>query len=65
MIRDGAGFELLERIGSQNEQVIGEVFRSDARRELTISLFKNDMPVDVIEKMIAEAKADLLPFLDD
>jgi hypothetical protein len=60
IIRDGAGLELFE--GSEQ---IGEFFRSDARRELTLSLYKQDLPVEVVEKLIQDAKSELLPYLQD
>jgi len=54
--RDGMGLEL-----HSGSHAVVEVFYSDATREFTISLFEQDLPLEVIEQLISAAKAVLLP----
>jgi hypothetical protein len=58
--RDGLGLELWE-----GKEQIAEIFRSDREQQLKISLWKQDLPVELIEKLIADAKHRLLPFRTD
>ena len=58
--RDGLGLELWH-----SGQQVGEIFRSDEHRSMTISLWKEDLPLDVIERFVANAKDRLLPYSDD
>ncbi len=59
-LRDGLGLELW-----RDEEQVGEVFRSDEHKLMTITLWKKDLPLEVIERFIADAKDRLLPFSDD
>ena len=54
--RDGMGLEL--HLGSR---VVAEVFYSDATGDFTVSLFEQGLPLPLIERLIAEARVDLLP----
>lgn len=54
VIRDGIGVELLS-----GDQVVAEVFRCDADRSLIITTFGNDLPLIVIEQLIAVAREKL------
>ena len=54
--RDGMGLEL--DLGSR---AVAEVFYSDATGDFTVSLFEQSLPLPVIERLIAEARVDLLP----
>jgi hypothetical protein len=58
--RDGLGLELWK----DGEQ-LGEIFRSDEHRSMTISLWKQYLPLEVIERFIADARDRLLPYSDD
>ncbi|ATC64439.1 hypothetical protein CMV30_11005 [Nibricoccus aquaticus] len=57
--RDGLGAELL-----CDQEVIAEVFRSDAERTLIITTFGNDIPLVVIEEFISYARERLEKFED-
>ncbi len=61
VIRDGLGLELLDRRG----RVVAEVFRCDADHSLTVSTFGGDIPVVVLERLLAAARQRLDPFEDD
>ena len=54
--RDGRYLELIE-LESGDE--VAEVFYADEEKKMTISIFKGDMPLEVIEALIAKAKLDL------
>ena len=60
VIRDGLGMELLD----EENNVLAEVFRCDADNSLTISLFRDELPLCAIEALIALARARLEPFED-
>ena len=57
LIRDGLGVELWEE-----EEHVGEVFRSDREQIVTVTLWKENVPLDVVDDWIAYAKDRLLPF---
>lgn len=59
VIRDGIGVELLS-----GDQVVAEVFRCDTDRSLIITTFGNDLPLIVIEQLIAVAREKLQAFDD-
>ena len=54
--RDGLGLELWE-----GDEQVAEIFRWDGKRELTISIWKQDLPLETIEGFIADARNRLLP----
>ena len=56
--RDGMYLELID-IGTGDE--VAEVFYSDVTQEMTVSLYKTDLPLEVIELLIAKAKLELPP----
>jgi hypothetical protein len=56
LTRDGMGLEL-----QRDGQVVAEVFYVDASGEFTISLFEEGLPLPIIEQLIAEARATLMP----
>jgi hypothetical protein len=56
--RDGMFLELIdERTGEE----IAEVFHSDANGEMTVSCYRQGLPLDLLEQLIAMAKADFPP----
>ena len=58
--RDGLGLELWN-----DEEEVAEVFRSDKLQTLTVSVWQENVPLELIEDLIVEAKQRLLPFHDD
>ena len=59
-LRDGLGLQLWK-----GDEQCGEVFRSDEHRTMTINLWTKDLPLEVVERLIADAKDRLLPYSDD
>ena len=55
--RDGLGLELWD-----GDDHVAEIFRSDRERTLAISLWREDIPLEIIEEFIADARRRLLPF---
>jgi hypothetical protein len=47
IVRDGLGLELL----GEPDRVAAEVFRSDADHKVTVRLFEDDIPDDVLEEL--------------
>ena len=60
VIRDGLGVELLDESGN----VVAEVFRSDALKTVTVSVFVDGLPLVWVEKLLAAAR-DRLGEFDD
>ncbi|ADJ64956.1 hypothetical protein G5B88_17575 [Herbaspirillum seropedicae] len=60
VIRDGLGVELVDPIG----KVLAEVFRCDADHSLTVSLFIDELPFSLIEKLVLMARTELGVFED-
>jgi hypothetical protein len=60
VIRDGVGIELLDR----KDEVVAEVFRSDAAHSVIVNTFNNDIPLGIIETYINLAKDWLGSFED-
>lgn len=60
VIRGGVGVELLDPAND----VIAEVFRSDANHTVTLSTFGNDVPLAAIEQLTLRARVALDPFED-
>jgi hypothetical protein len=56
--RDGMYLELIDE--STGDEV-AEVFYSDATHEMTISVFRPELPLRVVESLIERAKHDLPP----
>lgn len=56
IIRDGMYLELSEEGGKQR---IAEVFFSDERDEFILNTFGNDVPLEAIEWLAAEARLSL------
>jgi hypothetical protein len=56
--RDGMFLELMD---SETARVVAEVFFSDTTQKMTLSIFQADLPLDVVELLIARAKLDLPP----
>jgi hypothetical protein len=56
--RDGMYLELIDQ--STGDEV-AEVFYSDATHEMTISVFRPELPLRVVEALIERAKHDLPP----
>jgi len=56
--RDGMYLELIDE--STGDEV-AEVFYSDTTHEMTISVFKPELPLRVVELLIERAKHDLPP----
>jgi hypothetical protein len=57
--RDGLGVELLA-----GEEVVAEVFRSDADHTLILTTFGHDLPLTAVEELISFARARLSAFED-
>ncbi len=60
IIRDGLGVELLDSGGD----VVAEIFRCDKDHSLVVSTFGNDIPMQVMEKLLEKARTNLEPFED-
>jgi hypothetical protein len=60
VVRDGLGLELLDQKGN----VIAEVFRSDTHHRIILNTFNNDIPIELIQKLVEEAKVALNPYED-
>ncbi|TGN94165.1 MULTISPECIES: hypothetical protein [unclassified Burkholderia] len=60
VLRDGLGLELL----NDNGEVVAEVFRSDAKNSLEVSLFEKNLPFVQIERLLKEARRLLGTFED-
>ncbi len=60
VIRDGLGLELLDGAG----RVSAEVFRCDADRTVTVRLFQNSIPSDVLVELMDLARTKLVEFED-
>ncbi len=58
--RDGLGLELL----NDNGEAVAEVFRSDAKNSLEVSLLARDLPFVEIERLLRMART-LLGTFDD
>jgi hypothetical protein len=56
--RDGMYLELIEH---RTGDAVAEVFYSDSSNLMTISLFKPNLPLNVVESLINKAKQDLPP----
>ena len=56
--RDGMYLELIE---PETDDEIAEIFYADKDGKMVISVFKQDVPLEVIEAFIAKAKHDLPP----
>ncbi|MDX8539293.1 MULTISPECIES: hypothetical protein [Mesorhizobium] len=55
--RDGMYLELAD----QYEHIVGEIFFSDVDGKMTLTLSQPDVPLEVVEWMIATAKVRLPP----
>ena len=60
IVRDGLGLELLET----PYRVVAEVFRCDADHTVTIRLFEDGIPADVLQDFVRDARGRLDPFED-
>lgn len=58
--RDGLGVELTDAGGN----VLAEVFRCDADKSLTVSLFSEGLPFAQIEALVKMARDELVSFED-
>lgn len=58
--RDGMGLELRSTVQGQ-ARTVAEVFYSDAEHTLTLNTFDCDVPLEIIEELIAEARRRLPP----
>ena len=52
--RDGIGVEIY-----RNNELLIEIFRDDTKRTRTVTLFKNDIDLDFIEKSIVDFKKNI------
>ncbi|TPJ77031.1 hypothetical protein [Mesorhizobium sp. B2-6-2] len=55
--RDGMYLELAD----QDQRVVGEIFFSDVDGKMTVTLFQPEVPLEMIEWMIATARVRLPP----
>jgi hypothetical protein len=60
VVRDGLGLELL----GEPYRVAAEVFRCDVDHTVTIRLFEDGIPDDVLEEFVRRARERLDPFED-
>ena len=60
VIRDGLGLELLV----EPNRIAAEVFRCDAEHTVTIRLFEDGIPPDVLGELVLHARERLDPFED-
>ena len=58
--RDGMGLELHWKVDGQ-DTVVAEIFYSDANHTMTFNTFDCDVPLELIEELIVEAKRRLPP----
>lgn len=59
--RDGIGVEI-----SMNGEVVLEIFRDDTKKSREVTLFKQDVPLAVVEESIAIFKKEIpWDFIDD
>lgn len=59
--RDGMGLELHSAVQGQEARAVAEVFYSDAEATWTLNTFGFDVPLDIIEELMAEARRRLPP----
>ena len=52
--RDGIGIEV-----SLNDEVLLEIFRDDEKKKREVTLYKKDLPLDLIEESIKEFKKEI------
>jgi hypothetical protein len=62
VIRDGLGFECWRNIAGKQTLVL-EVFRSDAEKCFKVSQYLNDLPLELCEHVISQAKLRLGDFV--
>jgi hypothetical protein len=60
VVRDGLGLELL----GEPHRVAAEVFRCDADHTVTIRVYEDDIPDDVLRELVERAPERLDPFED-
>ena len=60
VIRDGLRFELV----NEHDRVAAEVFRCDADHSVTVNVFENSLPEDVLDEFIEHARRRLGDFED-
>jgi hypothetical protein len=58
LVRDGVGLELHWHFDRQ-DVVVAEIFASDKDGSWTLSTFGCDIPLEVVEEFVTEAKARL------
>jgi len=59
--RDGVGLELQSTVQGQEARTVAEIFYADAEHTWTLNTFSCDVPLDIIEDLIAEARRRLPP----
>jgi hypothetical protein len=60
VVRNGLGLELLV----EPHRVVAEVFRCDADHTVTIRLYEDGIPDEVLQKLVQRARERLNPFED-
>ena len=58
--RDGMGLELHRTLQGQ-DSVVAEFFYSDAEHTWTLNTFDHDVPLELVEELVAEGKRRLPP----
>jgi hypothetical protein len=58
---DRDGMYLEATISTSSPQVVAEVFYSDTSGRFTVSCFKESIPIEVLEYLLAEARRRLPP----
>jgi hypothetical protein len=59
VVRDGMSLEIWECVTGE-EKLVGEVFFSDETQQLSVSLFEESLPLELIEFMGREARERLV-----
>ena len=57
--RDGCGIELWD-----GDEQIGEVFRWDGQRKMTITLWRENLDLALVEMLITRANEELPPYFE-
>lgn len=60
LARDGMSLEI-EELVSGKPMIIAEVFYSDENDRMTVSLFAENLPLELVEHMCLEARNRLVP----
>ena len=57
--RDGIGVEIY-----RDDELVIEIFRDDTKRTRTVTLFKQNVPLELVEESIGIFKKEIWDFID-